>query len=83
MSQRIEETLFALLSQLRDQESISPNDVAKALGSENWNRQLPKVRGVIIAQAKQGKIEILRKGKPVSHEGLKGIFRIRLAGSPE
>ena len=81
MSQRVEETLLALLSQVRDAESINPNDVAKALGTENWNRQLPKVRGVIIAQAKQGKIEILRKGKPVSHEGLKGIFRIRLAAA--
>lgn len=79
MSSQVEETLLALLSQLRDKESISPNDVAKALDAENWQRELPKVRGVIIGLARQGRLEVLRKGKPVSPDGLKGIYRVRLA----
>lgn len=78
MSQLIEETLFDLLSQVRKGDSISPNDVAKAIDATNWRRELPKVRGVIIGQARQGKIEVLRKGKPIAPEGFKGIYRIRL-----
>ncbi len=78
MSSQVEETLLALLSQVKSPESISPNDVAKALNPENWQRQLPKVRAVILDLVRQGRIEVLRKGKPVEFEGLKGIYRIRL-----
>ncbi|MBW8882465.1 MAG: DUF3253 domain-containing protein [Asticcacaulis sp.] len=81
MSQQVEETLMELLSQVRKGESISPNDVAKAVSSENWQRELPKVRAVIIGLARQGKLELLRKGKPVEPDGIKGIYRIRLAES--
>ena len=79
MSSQVEETLLALLSQARNKESISPNDIAKALDAENWQRELPKVRAVIIGLARQGRLEVLRKGKPVSPDGLKGIYRVRLA----
>jgi hypothetical protein len=78
MSQLAEETLLALLSQVRSTESISPNDVAKAMSAENWQRELPKVRAVITGLARQGRIQVLRKGKPVEPEGLKGIYRVRL-----
>lgn len=79
MSQLIEETISALLSQVRDDKSISPNDIAKAIDLINWRRELPKVRGVIIGLARQGKIEVLRKGKPIEPEGFKGVYRIRSA----
>ena len=52
MSQRIEETIEALLSQVREGESISPNDVAKAVDAENWRRELPRVRAVIVGCAR-------------------------------
>ena len=78
MSQLIEDTLLGLLSQVRKDESISPNDVAKALGIENWQRELPKVRAVVISLARQGRLDILRKGKQVEPEGLKGIYRLKL-----
>ena len=78
MSQLIEETLLGLLSQVRDGESISPNDVAKVVNAEQWRRELPKVRGVIICLARQGKLEVLRKGKPIEPEGFKGVYRVRL-----
>jgi hypothetical protein len=79
MSQIIEETILSLLSQVRTGESISPNQVAKALDAVNWRRELPKVRGVIIGLARQGRLEVLRKGKPIEPEGFKGVYRIRLS----
>ena len=78
MSQTVEETLLDLLSQVRKGDSISPNDVAKAIDATNWRRELPKVRAVIIGLARQGKLEVLRKGKPIEPEGFKGIYRVRL-----
>jgi hypothetical protein len=81
MSQLIEETLFDLLSQVRKDESISPNQVAKAIDATNWQRELPKIRAVIIGLARQGRLEVLRKGKPIEPEGFKGVYRVRLAGS--
>jgi len=82
MSQRIEETIEALLSQVREGESISPNDVAKTLHAENWRRELPKVRAVIIGLARQGRLEMLRKGKPAEPEDVRGIYRVRKPGKP-
>ena len=83
MSQRVEETLMALLSQVREGESINPNDVAKAVATDvanpdGWRRELPKVRAVAVGLARQGRIEILRKGKPVEPEDVRGIYRLRL-----
>jgi len=82
VSQLVEETLFGLLSQVRNKESIGPNDIAKAVDAVNWRRELPKVRAVIVGLARQGRIEVLRKGKVVGPEELKGIYRVRLA-APE
>ena len=81
MSQQVEDTLLELLSQVRNSESISPNQVAKALNAENWQRELPKVRAVIVGLARKGLIEVVRKGKPVAPEDLKGIYRVRLASA--
>ena len=78
MSQLVEETLLGLLSQLRTGDSISPNQAAKAIDQVNWRRELPKVRAVIIGLARQGKLEVLRKGKPIEPEGFKGVYRVRL-----
>ena len=87
MSQRVEDTLLALLSQVREGESINPNEVAKAVATdvsnpEGWRRELPKVRAVAIGLARQGRIEILRKGKPVDPEDVRGIYRLRLPHPP-
>jgi hypothetical protein len=79
MSQLVEETLFALLSQVRKGDSLNPNDVAKAIDATQWRRELPKVRAVIIGLARQGRLEVLRKGKPIEPEGFKGVYRVRLA----
>ena len=83
MSQRVEDTLMALLSQVREGESINPNDVAKAVATdvsnpEGWRRELPKVRAVAVGLARQGRIEILRKGKPADPDDVRGVYRLRL-----
>jgi DNA-binding GntR family transcriptional regulator len=64
--------------------SISPSDVAQALapGEDAWRPLLGPVREAAFALARQGTLEILRKGKPVpppGPEGVRGVIRMRLA----
>ena len=78
MSLSIDNAIFDLLAQAGPGESINPNQVAQAVDPETWRRQLPKVRTTAVGLARQGKIEILRKGKPVDPNTFKGFYRLRL-----
>lgn len=60
--------------------SISPNDVAMAMGPD-WRTKLTAVRRAAIRLAVAGQIEILRKGKPVDPIDVKGVIRLRVAGA--
>lgn len=65
--------------------SVSPGDVARALagnGDEErpWRPLLGRVRQVALRLAREGRIEILRKGRPVPPEAARGVIRLRLAG---
>lgn len=60
--------------------SISPSDVAMALEPQDgeWQKLLPRIRARAVELVHAGKIEILRKGKPVPNpEGAKGVIRLR------
>lgn len=84
MSLNLEETLMALLETLEPGASINPNQVAQFFNNQantdpqRWRRELGKVRAIALGLARQGKIEILRKGKPIDPQDLKGIYRLRL-----
>jgi DNA-binding GntR family transcriptional regulator len=56
--------------------SISPNDVAQALATE-WRPLLGAVRSRAAILARDGLIEILRKGKPIDPAEMRGVFRLR------
>lgn len=60
--------------------SVTPTDVAMAMGSD-WRSKLTAVRRAAIYLALEGQIEILRKGKPVDPVGVKGVIRLRPATS--
>ena len=58
--------------------SICPSDVARALADEtHWRSLMCLVRQVAIRLADAGKIEILRKGKPVPGDAVRGVIRLR------
>ncbi|MDC7683419.1 histone H1/H5 family protein [Asticcacaulis sp. BYS171W] len=79
MSNPVEELIVELLTDLKGNDTLSPNQVAKTINEENWRRQLPQVRAAIQKLVDEGKIEVIRKGKVVDFEGIKGIYRVRLA----
>lgn len=71
--------------------SISPTDAARAVaaallpdgGPDAWHRYLSPIRRAADALARAGRIEILRKGKPVDPAGVKGVIRLRIAATLE
>ena len=63
--------------------SICPSEVARALagGDETaWRPLMGKVRQAAVALAGAGQLEILRKGKPVPVDAVRGVIRLRLPG---
>ena len=63
--------------------SVCPTDVARALETD-WRSVLVRVRRKAVELAEAGRIEILRKGKPVPPAQAKGVIRLRaVAAEPE
>lgn len=68
-------------------ESIRPEDAARSYFAEHrrpkdtdedWRRYMVPVKQQMIALARQGKLEIVRKGEVQDPEDFKGLVRIRL-----
>ena len=57
--------------------SICPSEVARAYG-EDWQKLMPHVRNAARGLSREGLIDILRKGRPVDPETVRGVIRLRL-----
>ncbi len=57
--------------------SICPSEVARALAPE-WHGLMHRVRATAFALAREGRIDVLRKGRPVEPEAARGVIRLRL-----
>lgn len=78
MTDPIETAIFDRLAERDPGKSICPSEVAKALQPEDWRRLMGRVRGVAIGLARQGRLVITKKGKPVDPDDFKGVIRLRL-----
>jgi hypothetical protein len=56
--------------------SICPSEVARALDPD-WRKLLAPVRRAAAQLAEAGRIDILRKGKPVAPLAMRGVIRLR------
>ena len=57
--------------------SLCPSEAARAVRPEDWNRFMTETRRVAVQMAEAGEIEILRKGKPVAPDEVRGVIRLR------
>jgi len=62
--------------------SICPSEVARALMPEGWQVLMTPVRQAAVALTAEGRLEILRKGKPVEPGEVRGVIRLRLPSPP-
>jgi hypothetical protein len=78
MSVDVEGAIFQVLAEAPAGKSVSPEQVARAADPEGWRRTLGHVRAVARGLARQGRLVILRHGKPADPEDFKGVYRLRL-----
>jgi len=83
MSDPVETAIFDLLAKTPAGKSISPEQVARALSQERWQRELGKVRAVAIGLARQDRLVILRHNKPAHPDSFRGVWRMRLPAPGE
>ncbi len=75
---RIEAEILRLTTERGPDKSICPSEVARAL-DPNWRPLMSRVRRVALALAGAGRIDVLRKGKPVTtHDEVRGVIRLRV-----
>jgi hypothetical protein len=77
----IETTLLRLLEE-RAGKALDPAEAARALGGphpDGWGPLMQPIRQVAVRLASEGRLVILRKGKPVDPTDFKGIYRLALA----
>jgi len=75
---RIEAAILALVDARGPGKSICPSEAAREAFPEDWNSRMRAVRASAVHLARQGRIVILRKGKPVDPEDFKGVYRLAL-----
>lgn len=85
MSTSIESELEAAILRLATDrgagKSISPEDAAKDVAASrdlDWHSLLQPVRRAAIRLAREGRLVILRKGKPADPDDFKGVYRLTL-----
>jgi hypothetical protein len=80
-------SLLGVLAAAKPGGSVAPEAVARVIGSERarpsdgpnaWRRYLPAVKQQALHLARQGRVEIVRKGKVVDLADFKGVVRYRL-----
>ncbi|MGG5823383.1 DUF3253 domain-containing protein [Falsiroseomonas sp. HW251] len=82
MTDAIEQEILRQVAARGAGKSICPSEVARALAPEEeaWRRLMSPVRAAAIRLAKQGRVEVLRKGKPVDPAAeIRGVIRLRIA----
>lgn len=75
----IRDAILAQTAARGAEKSICPSEVARALDPEDWQRLMPRIRREAALLAREGHIDILRKGKPVDPEAeIRGVIRLRI-----
>ncbi len=78
----IEETMLRLVAERGADKTCCPSEVARALGGPHpagWGPLLQPVRRVAVRLTKEGRVQIVRKGKPVADpDDFRGIYRLSL-----
>jgi hypothetical protein len=77
-NRRIDATIRTLLRSRREDASICPSDVARAVGGTSWPALMVDVRNRAAALAKSGEISIWRRRQIVTEEPTSGVLRYRL-----
>jgi len=76
--QRIRSRIMSVLAARGPDATVTPTEIAKDLDPNDWRKYLRLVREEAIALARTDRIEILRRGKWVNPDDVRGVIRFRL-----
>lgn len=82
-AETIAETMLRLVEARGAGKTICPSEVARELGGshpDGWGPLMQPVRRVAVRLAHEGRVAILRKGRPVDPDDFRGIYRLALPG---
>ena len=77
----IEAAVLALVAERGRGKTVCPSEVARTLGGphpDGWGPLMGPVRRTAVRLMKEGRILILRKGRPVDPDDFRGIYRLAL-----
>lgn len=63
--------------------SICPSEVARGLAPEDWRPLMGRVREAAAGLSRDGRVTILRKGRPIAPEEMHGVIRLRRGDGEE
>ena len=78
------QVILALCAAASPGKTIDPSEAAKFYARQRdeddlaWRSHLTQVRARAVALARQGRLVIYRKGKPVDPEDFRGVYRLGL-----
>jgi hypothetical protein len=81
--EEIEAKMLELVTARGAGRNLDPTEIARALGGdkpEGWGPLMQPVRLAAVRLMKEGRITILRKGRPVDPDDFRGIYRLTIAG---
>ncbi|WP_332683908.1 DUF3253 domain-containing protein [Bosea sp. (in: a-proteobacteria)] len=79
----LEAAIFDLLAETGPGRTISAMDAARRVGGDHpdgWGPLMQPIRRIAVQLMKDGRLVILRKGKPVDPDDFRGVYRLRLPG---
>ncbi|GJE19186.1 DUF3253 domain-containing protein [Methylobacterium marchantiae] len=84
--EEIGESILRLVFERGEGKTVCPSEVARHLGGphpDGWSPLMHPVRRMAVRLTKEGRIAILRKGKPVADpDDFRGIYRLGLPIAP-
>ncbi|MDX3807788.1 DUF3253 domain-containing protein [Bosea thiooxidans] len=80
-SAELEAAILDLLARQEPGRTLSPMDVARALGGDHpdgWGPLMQPLRRAAVKLMKEGRLVITRKGRPVDPDDFRGVYRLVL-----
>lgn len=78
---QIRDVLLLMAVESPSGKPIGPDAVARAIAGKDekvWRRLMKPIKDEAVRLAKDGKVILVRKGKPVDPDRVRGLYRIRL-----
>jgi hypothetical protein len=80
-AESIEATILRLCAERGAGKSICPSEVARAIAGPDetvWRLLMHPVREAAFRLAREGRLQVLRKGRPIAPEQARGVIRLAL-----